>query len=60
MKLVIFGIILLFTSLNYSIADDSHANTIGVILPLTGKQANVAQRTLRGIQVGLGLHNPQS
>lgn len=30
--------------------------TIGVILPLSGKTANVAQRTLRGIQLGLGLN----
>lgn len=34
--------------------------TIGVVLPLTGKSANVAQRALRGIQVGLGLHLPGS
>lgn len=30
--------------------------TIGVVLPLTGKYASVAQRTLRGIQLGLGLN----
>lgn len=30
--------------------------TIGVVLPLTGRYANVAQRTLRGIQLGLGLN----
>lgn len=29
--------------------------TIGVVLPLSGKTAAVAQRTLRGIQLGLGL-----
>ncbi len=32
------------------------AKTIGVILPLTGKNARVAQRVLRGIQLGLGLN----
>ena len=30
--------------------------TIGVVLPLTGRSAAVAQRTLRGIQFGLGLN----
>jgi branched-chain amino acid transport system substrate-binding protein len=29
--------------------------TIGVVLPLSGKTAAIAQRTLRGIQLGLGL-----
>ncbi len=29
--------------------------TVGVVLPLTGKYASVAQKTLRGIQMGLGL-----
>jgi ABC-type branched-subunit amino acid transport system substrate-binding protein len=29
--------------------------TVGVILPLSGKFANVGQRTLRGLQMGLGL-----
>lgn len=32
------------------------AKTIGVILPLTGKNARVAQRVLRGVQLGLGLN----
>lgn len=32
------------------------AKTIGVVLPLTGKNARVAQRVLRGIQLGLGLN----
>jgi ABC-type branched-subunit amino acid transport system substrate-binding protein len=31
--------------------------TVGVILPLTGKYASIAQKTLRGIQMGLGLYN---
>lgn len=31
--------------------------TIGVVLPLTGKHAAIAQKTLRGLQMGLGLHN---
>ena len=30
--------------------------TIGVVLPLTGKHTSVAQKTLRGIQMGLGLY----
>lgn len=30
--------------------------TIGVVLPLTGRNARVAQRVLRGIQLGLGLN----
>lgn len=29
--------------------------TIGVILPLTGKQAAIGQRTLKGLQFGLGI-----
>jgi ABC-type branched-subunit amino acid transport system substrate-binding protein len=32
------------------------AKTVGVILPLSGKNAPVAQRALRGIEMGLGLH----
>ncbi len=34
--------------------------TIGVVLPLSGKNANIGQRALRGIQMGLGLHQPYS
>ena len=34
--------------------------TIGVVLPLTGKNAPVGQRALRGLQMGLGLHMPGS
>lgn len=30
--------------------------TIGAVLPLTGKYANIAQRTLRGLQLGLGIY----
>lgn len=33
------------------------SKTIGVILPLTGKNAAISQKTLRGIQIGLGLYN---
>lgn len=32
--------------------------TIGVVLPLSGKHATIAQKTLRGLQMGLGLHDP--
>lgn len=31
---------------------------IGAILPLTGKNALIGQRALRGLQMGLGLHQP--
>lgn len=34
--------------------------TIGVILPLSGKNAPVGQRALRGLEMGLGLHIPGS
>lgn len=34
--------------------------TIGVVLPLTGRSSAVAERTLRGIQMGLGLYNNQA
>ncbi len=30
--------------------------TIGAVLPLSGKNSNVGQRTLRGLQMGLGIH----
>lgn len=38
------------------------ARTIGVVLPLSGKQAAIGYRALRGIQHGLGIHgkNPTS
>ncbi len=34
--------------------------TIGVILPLSGKNAPVAQKALRAVQMGLGLDSPDS
>lgn len=34
--------------------------TIGVVLPLSGRNAAVGQRALRGVQMGLGLHLPGS
>ena len=36
------------------------STTIGVILPLTGRSANVGQRTLKAIEMGLGLHYGKS
>lgn len=36
------------------------AQTIGAILPLTGKNAPIGQRALRGLEMGLGLHIPGS
>ncbi len=33
--------------------------TIGAVLPLTGRQAAVGQRSLRGLQLGLGIYGPQ-
>jgi ABC-type branched-subunit amino acid transport system substrate-binding protein len=35
---------------------DSH--TIGTVLPLTGRAAPVAQKTLKGLQLGLGIYGP--
>ncbi|MFN7728668.1 MAG: penicillin-binding protein activator [Bdellovibrio sp.] len=32
------------------------SRTIGVVLPLTGKHSVIAQKTLRGMQMGLGLY----
>jgi ABC-type branched-subunit amino acid transport system substrate-binding protein len=32
------------------------ARTIGAVLPLTGRYADIAQRTLRGLQLGLGIY----
>lgn len=34
--------------------------TVGVVLPLSGKNAPVGQRALRGLEMGLGLHIPGS
>lgn len=36
------------------------AQTVGVVLPLSGKNAPVGQRALRGLEMGLGLHLPAS
>ena len=36
------------------------SKTIGVVLPLSGKNAPVGQRALRGLEMGLGLHIPGS
>ncbi len=33
------------------------SKTIGVVLPMTGKYAGISQKTLRGVQMGLGLYN---
>jgi ABC-type branched-subunit amino acid transport system substrate-binding protein len=33
------------------------SKTIGVILPMSGKYAAISQKTLRGVQMGLGLYN---
>ena len=32
--------------------------TIGTVLPLTGRHAPIAQKTLRGLQLGLGVYGP--
>lgn len=37
-----------------------HANTVGAVLPLSGKNAPIGQRALRGLEMGLGLHLPGS
>lgn len=34
------------------------AYTIGAVLPLTGRHAPIAQKTLRGLQLGLGIYGP--
>lgn len=36
------------------------SKTIGVVLPLSGKNAAIGQRALRGIEMGLGLNDGQS
>ncbi len=36
------------------------SQTVGVVLPLSGRNAPVGQRALRGIEMGLGLHIPGS
>ncbi|MBX7230679.1 MAG: penicillin-binding protein activator [Bdellovibrionales bacterium] len=35
------------------------SKTIGVVLPLTGKYSVIAQKTLRGLQLGLGIYGPR-
>lgn len=35
------------------------AFTIGTILPLTGKYAPIGQKTLKGLQLGLGIYGPE-
>jgi ABC-type branched-subunit amino acid transport system substrate-binding protein len=35
---------------------DVNSHNVGVVLPLTGKFSSVGQKTLRGIQMGLGLY----
>lgn len=32
--------------------------TIGAVLPITGRHAPIAQKTLRGLQLGLGIYGP--
>lgn len=41
-------------------AKNVQTQTIGTILPLSGKNAPIGQRALRGLQMGLGLHIPGS
>lgn len=36
------------------------SKTIGVVLPLTGKNSAIGQKALRGVELGLGLNNPGS
>lgn len=33
------------------------SKTVGVVLPMSGKHSAISQKTLRGIQMGLGLYN---
>jgi branched-chain amino acid transport system substrate-binding protein len=33
------------------------SKTIGVVLPMTGRYSGISQKTLRGVQMGLGLYN---
>jgi branched-chain amino acid transport system substrate-binding protein len=35
-------------------------HTVGVVLPLTGKQASIGYKTLQGIQLGLGIYGRNS
>lgn len=36
------------------------SKTVGVVLPLSGKNAVIGQRALRGVEMGLGVHLPGS
>lgn len=36
------------------------SKTVGVVLPLTGKNSAMGQKALRGVEMGLGLNNPGS
>ncbi len=40
--------------------DEVEPYTIGTVLPLSGRNANIGQRALRGLQMGLGLHKPKA
>src|SRR5439155_329108 len=48
---------------NYLLQLDSRKRidpyTIGAVLPLSGKHAPVAQKTLKGLQLGLGIYGPE-
>lgn len=35
------------------------AYTVGTVLPLTGRAAPIAQKTLKGLQLGLGIYGPE-
>ncbi|AHI07347.1 branched chain amino-acid ABC transporter substrate-binding protein [Bdellovibrio bacteriovorus W] len=41
-------------------ARNVQSKTVGVVLPLSGRTAPIAQRALRGLEMGLGLHLPGS
>lgn len=41
-------------------AKNVKSQTVGVVLPLSGRNAPVGQRALRGLEMGLGLHIPGS
>ncbi|WP_374000916.1 ABC transporter substrate-binding protein [Bdellovibrio bacteriovorus] len=41
-------------------AKNVQSQTVGVVLPLSGRNAPVGQRALRGLEMGLGLHIPGS
>lgn len=41
-------------------ARNVQSKTVGVVLPLSGRTGPIAQRALRGLEMGLGLHLPGS